>query len=374
MKITADRKTLLTALNSVSVALSSKAGVPFGGFVLLSVECNKMTLACDSIQVRAEATVECEREGEKPLIAMVSHAKLSALLQRDSVTTVLSNDDDRLKVQVGDLVAQIPLMAADGFPNQRDSNEQIAFVSLEGKTFGYAMAIACGCAGDGLTHRWNAGVLIQDDGKNLTIAAGDGKKFSRIAMPSSDSVFQTVLPAEFARSITSTLSASESLTMFVFNKYTHFVTENLTLTVQAMDVPYSPDVLRVCAAITTACKHEVQVDRAQLLQSMQTGAAMLDSDDFGLSFRINSQPQSLVTLSKSKSNGEYQEEIPLKVEVALPRRRINHKHIIAHLRALDCEEVVLHYASDNQTPCLRITPVKHGDWSFFMPYMLPLEQ
>jgi DNA polymerase III sliding clamp (beta) subunit (PCNA family) len=93
LKITRD--SLLNALNSVSVALSSKCGNPYGLFVLLKTDGNTLTVIADSIQLRAEATATCEvvEQGS----ALISHGKLAALLQRQGDTVTLSSDDKRLR-------------------------------------------------------------------------------------------------------------------------------------------------------------------------------------------------------------------------------------------------------------------------------------
>lgn len=370
MKLKAKRKTLLDALNSVAVGLSNKSGNPYGVFVLIAATKDSATLTTDSIQLRAEATAKCKVLTSGTVL--VHHGKLASLLSRDAEDVELSVEGERLSVVVGGVSGFIPLMAADSFPAARGDEEQKAFIPVDGKSFGYSLALACGCAGDGTQHTWNSGVLIQDDGKNLMLISGDGRQFMRIALPTSDCTFQTVLPAKLTRSAVNAISVAESATLFIHEKSTRIVTESVTLIIQAMDTQYSPDVARACNRITDACTSRIVANRGELLKALQAGCDQLDADDYGLSFNLVKDPQSLVVQARSKSNGEYRESIALKVDQPLPRRRINHTLIIPHLRSLDCEDVALCYTTNKDTPGFRVHDAKCDAINYFTAYMLPL--
>jgi len=360
--MTLNRQKLLNALNSVAVALSSKGSNPYGSFVLLTTLNDTLTITADSIDIRAEATIECPES--KPGSLLVSHAKLVALLNRNvenvELEAVGSQPDkftyERLKITVGGSTSLIPLMPAEAFPAPRPDENQKAFVILDNAAFTNSLTVVCPFAGNGLTHAWDIALSIQDDGKDMLMLACDGKQFARIVQATSGTPFSLAIPAKIIRSIVSTVAASESLTMAVFDKSVRFELDGLTLQLRLCDLQYPENVRQVCERMDKGCNHSVTVDRASLVSELQIASAQVERDEDGVGICITEKPQALTVYAKSKSSAEHSASIETKVAVGLERRRINVQNVVAYLRSLDCERVRLSYEPEWVEPGCKLTP------------------
>jgi DNA polymerase III sliding clamp (beta) subunit (PCNA family) len=332
MNLKIQRSHLLNALNTVHPAIAGKH--PFAGFVLLSAKDGKLTVIADSIQIRAEATVDCEVA--EPGSAVVAQAKLMPWVQRDFAWLELKMDKDRLKIIAEGVEARLPTMAADDFVPSRTCGDQKAFVVLDGPAFAKCVNIAAATAGDGPQQDWNSSVCLKDDGAEMRVIATDGKELAFIALPTSGETFSVAIPATSLKAITKPCEAAESLTMAVFEKFTRFDADGAVFYLAESATEYSDLPERIIPDYEGKLTGQVIVNREALLQALSGAAAMMDRDEWKVF--IEPTANALVVSAEGKSS----ESIPVKCEPA-PEKRVAHANLIAHLRLLDCENIVLRY-------------------------------
>jgi DNA polymerase III sliding clamp (beta) subunit (PCNA family) len=355
-----DRQLLVNALNSVAVASSTK-GHPYGNYILLTPHGSDLSIACDSLQLRAEAAFGVDGEN-LPGPALVPFDKLAALLQREVENVELAVDGDSLRVGCGKL-STIP---AENFPAHRITKTPTAFLTLP-EGFSKRLHLACGCAGDGTRHIWDSGVLITDDGANLAIYAGDGRQFFRSHLQTTATRFKTLLPAKLVRPIANLID-SDGATMAVYDNGVKFDTEAVTLFVQAMDNEYGP-VAKLATQVDPSLKNQVRVNRHELLEAIQIGAAMLEVDEFGLTLEMSAEAKAVVVESVSKVNNHYRQEVATKVEAGMPARTVNHQMVIPYLRSLGTDEIVLNYDADPKAPVMRVDGVGLDGVGWYVGFM-----
>lgn len=354
MKITLNRKNLLTALDAVSPGVTVTTTAPEMQYVLLAVRGNVLALRTQSHGLGAIADVTGTGTGDGQTV--VSHSLLCAMLQSNSEDVELELVGNELKLRSGKTKAGIPASDPTKFTAAINVDDG-AFLATPGKQLAELLATACAAAGDSKSSRaWHEGVLLQSCPDGIKILSGDGKQFSKAFMPERASKdFAVVVPGKSLRSILSHISESESVSVSCTEKGVEVNCEAGSFKLTALDVKYPP-VETVSDRFDSDCKNHATVSREALLHSLRMASVLTTTLDYNVKIAVDG---GLHVTSERSSAGQYEDTVPVQGSPQILKPTgINHRNFIAHLQSLNCANVTLWYYDD--ALAIRVTPAEPG--------------
>lgn len=347
MKLTINRKALLSALGEVQCAVARTPN-PLSECVRLRVG-DSISATADCGEMRATVTIDAPA-GSEPGEVVVDFHKLMSLLSRDAETVELESKGQSLGVKLGGLRATVPGDHPSAFPSERKADGLQAYIMATSE-IGKQMVLCAINAGDGKSHAWNPGLCIEDTGSSLYICATDGRTFGVSRMDSTEcGLFRAVIAARAALPIAKRIVDADSVSFSVYPDRVSFTIDNVTIDVAQMSIPYA-NIIPTYTALTGEHVNEVTVETKRLLSAARTANAQLGIGEFAVHLRVTAAGIIVSTLSK-RTGAAYEEAIAFGKPPTNTQHyecHISPKFLITHLAELSSEFVTIGYGNDART-------------------------
>ncbi len=360
MKLTIERKELLTALNVVKSAAAINGGyrrLPILSNVLINTFDKSVEFTCTDLDLvlRAKADADIDTKGTITVPVQLLHDLVRGF-KAESLTLEMVKDDKLkvLRVKSGDSDYKLGTLPVEEFPpapRLRDAYE-IFVPQFILRSLLTATAFA---ASTDMTHYILNGSLLRVNG-NLTVAATNGRKLAvsstdeleKSSRKDRDLIVPSAAIAVLFRLLDDNEESNKKCRITTAENLVQFQIGDTVLTSNLIEGTY-PDYQRI---IPAAKGRGVALDRAELLEALQRCALISEV----CRFEFKKQTLTLHSLNRHQVVGEALETLLVSAPDT-PRATLNVTHLIEALRALDDDEIQFH-ASSAECPVLLKTADK----------------
>ena len=344
---------------SVVKALPVRSSMPVLEGVQLVVDEQGLLLRCSDLTLQKECRLAAivEEAGECVIRGRIFSDIVRKLPDGNAF---FSMDGQTLTIRCGRSVNQLQSMEYDEFPQMTfdaDDTFSLAFDREQGKRIieHTVFAVALDDA-----HPALAGVLLESEGKALSMVATDSFQFAKNTMPIEKEVPQkrVVVPGKTVAEIGRMLEEGEGTASLTFSR-THMKADmgSTVLISRLIDSDYI-DYKRI---LPKACKTRVLVDRDALIESVDRAQLVSRDGNNSVLFKIGSEN---MTVKAESVVGKVEDELTAQVMGDGLSIAFNPKFVLNVLKNVEDDKVYLECNSPIN-PCV-IRPVNSEDYFYLV--------
>ncbi len=346
---------LLNSINNVLKACSTKTTLPILECILLKASDNRLTLIGNNLELGIESTIEAEVHAEG-LIALEAKifseiirkmpGELIEISSNDSFMTAIASEKSKFQIagQSGKDFPPLPNVEKHNFCkiNQfvlKDMIRQTIFSVAQDETRPIL-----------------TGEMLQIRENNLNMVSVDGYRISYRKTPISieNSDVEVVIPGKTLAEISKILSSEEDeeVTIYFENKHVLFDLGDSKVVSRLLEGEF----LKYEQVFSSDYETKILVDKKHFLMSIER-AALISREGKKNPIKIEIDGDKMIITSNTEL-GTAREELDVELEGKELVIAFNPRYLIDALKAIDEEEVCIHFIS-SLTPCI-IKP-KEGD-------------
>lgn len=350
MKFTAERESLLTALQAVIGVVERRQTMPILANVLLSVEKGKLSITATDLEVElvASAVIKSTAEGT----ITVPGRKLLDICRSlpPELTLTFAQDRDKLTVKAGRSRFVLATLPAADFPVIDELAQQRSLSLAQADLRRLLDKTHFSMAQQDVRYYLN-GMLLETDGKMLRTVATDGHRLALCEMdlPTKSAAQQVIIPRKGVLELQRLLGTEGNVDMTIGSNHIRAQIGDVRFTSKLIDGRF-PEYGRV---IPAAPPKMVVADREMLRGALQRTSILANEKYRGIRLALKKD-----TMTIQAHNPE-QEEAEEQVEVAYRGEELevgfNVGYLLDALAAVDGNEVEIG-VSDGNSSCLVRAP------------------
>ena len=350
MKFSAERESLLAALQSVIGVVERRQTMPILANLLLSAESGKLSITATDLEVELVASTEIKSAADSRVT--VPGRKLLDICRSlpEGATLTFSQDGDKLTVKAGKSRFVLATLPASDFPvidelaqQQSLKLPQADFKRLLDKTH-FSMAQ------QDVRYYLN-GMLLETDGKMLRTVATDGHRLALCEMdlPSKATGQQVIIPRKGVLELQRLLGTEGDVQITIGSNHVRAQIGDVRFTSKLIDGRF-PEYSRV---IPAASPKAIVADREMLRSALQRTSILANEKYRGIRLALKKNSMTLQAHNPEQEEAEEQVEVSYKgdeLEVGF-----NVSYLLDALAAVDGNEVEIG-VTDGNSSCLVRAP------------------
>jgi len=350
MKFSAERESLLAALQSVIGVVERRQTMPILANLLLSAESGKLSITATDLEVELVASTEIKSAADSRVT--VPGRKLLDICRSlpEGATLTFSQDGDKLTVKAGKSRFVLATLPASDFPvidelaqQQSLTLPQADFKRLLDKTH-FSMAQ------QDVRYYLN-GMLLETDGKMLRTVATDGHRLALCEMdlPSKATGQQVIIPRKGVLELQRLLGTEGDVLITIGSNHVRAQIGDVRFTSKLIDGRF-PEYSRV---IPAASPKAIVADREMLRSALQRTSILANEKYRGIRLALKKNSMTLQAHNPEQEEAEEQVEVNYKgdeLEVGF-----NVSYLLDALAAVDGAEVEIG-VTDGNSSCLVRAP------------------
>jgi DNA polymerase-3 subunit beta len=350
MKFSAERESLLAALQSVIGVVERRQTMPILANLLLSAESGKLSVTATDLEVELVASTEIKSAADSRVT--VPGRKLLDICRSlpEGATLTFSQDGDKLTVKAGKSRFVLATLPASDFPvidelaqQQSLKLPQVDFKRLLDKTH-FSMAQ------QDVRYYLN-GMLLETDGKMLRTVATDGHRLALCEMdlPSKATGQQVIIPRKGVLELQRLLGTEGDVQITIGSNHVRAQIGDVRFTSKLIDGRF-PEYSRV---IPAASPKAIVADREMLRSALQRTSILANEKYRGIRLALKKNSMTLQAHNPEQEEAEEQVEVSYKgdeLEVGF-----NVSYLLDALAAVDGTEVEIG-VTDGNSSCLVRAP------------------
>jgi DNA polymerase-3 subunit beta len=350
MKFSAERESLLAALQSVIGVVERRQTMPILANLLLSAESGKLSVTATDLEVELVASTEIKSAADSRVT--VPGRKLLDICRSlpEGATLTFSQDGDKLTVKAGKSRFVLATLPASDFPvidelaqQQSLKLPQADFKRLLDKTH-FSMAQ------QDVRYYLN-GMLLETDGKMLRTVATDGHRLALCEMdlPSKATGQQVIIPRKGVLELQRLLGTEGDVQITIGSNHVRAQIGDVRFTSKLIDGRF-PEYSRV---IPAASPKAIVADREMLRSALQRTSILANEKYRGIRLALKKNSMTLQAHNPEQEEAEEQVEVSYKgdeLEVGF-----NVSYLLDALAAVDGTEVEIG-VTDGNSSCLVRAP------------------
>lgn len=344
-----NKNELMSAINTVSKALSSRTPHPLLEGVYLSCSNHTLLLICSdgSLQIETSIPVDMTNGGEIVLPGRLFFEIIRKL--PDDMITIEQNDDtvQSIHIHCRQSKATIQGFAAEEYPKMQPLSSEKK-IEISQPLLREMIRQTIFATAQDETRPILTGVLFEMMPSSLRLVALDGY---RLAIRTENAIvhdeFSAIFPAstlnEIAKTLTDDMETSVTITFSQSNAQLDFGTTRIH------SVLLNGDYMKYTQIFPKEQSTIVHVNRKALLNAIERTALMArESNNNLIKFSINNES---IHLSANSEMGDAQEEISINMSGVELEIAFNARYMQDVLSRLDDEEILMRFHT-NVTPCV----------------------
>ena len=364
MKFSAERESLLAALQSVIGVVERRQTMPILANLLLSAEQGKLSVTATDLEVElvASATIKSNVDGR----VTVPGRKLLDICRSlpEEVTLTLSQDGDRMTVKAGKSRFVLATLPAADFPVIDELAQQQSLKIAQADLRRLLDKTHFSMAQQDVRYYLN-GMLLETDGKMLRTVATDGHRLALCEMdlPSNSGSQQVIVPRKGVLELQRLLGTEGDVQITIGSNHIRAQIGDVRFTSKLIDGRF-PEYSRV---IPSAPPKSVVADREVLRSALQRTSILANEKYRGIRLALKKDQMTLQAHNPEQEEAEEQVEVTYKgdeLEVGF-----NVGYLLDALAAVDGSEVEIG-VTDGNSSCLVRAPGKTSARYVVMPMRL----
>ncbi len=350
MKFSAERESLLTALQSVIGVVERRQTMPILSNVLLSAQGSKLSITATDLEVELVATTAIKSGTDGRLT--VPGRKLLDICRSlpEGVTLAFSQDGERLTVKAGRSRFVLATLPAADFPTIEELAQQQSLKLPQADLRRLLDKTHFSMAQQDVRYYLN-GMLLETDGKMLRTVATDGHRLALCEMdlPSKAAGQQVIVPRKGVLELQRLLGTEGDVEVTVGSNHIRAQIGDVRFTSKLIDGRF-PEYGRV---IPAAPPKAVIADREVLRAALQRTAILANEKYRGIRLALKKNTMTLQAHNPDQEEAEEQVEVSYKgdeLEVGF-----NVGYLLDALAAVDGNEVEIG-VTDGNSSCLVRAP------------------
>jgi len=349
MKFSADRESLLTALQSVIGVIERRQTMPVLANVLFSSANGKLSLTATDMEVEllAATQVNMEQAGDVTLPGRKFVDIVKALPDRAMIS--VSVDGDRATVRSGKSRFTLATLPASDFPTIDDIGERQRIKLPQGELRKLIDRTHFSMAQQDVRYYLN-GLLFELDGKNARAVATDGHRLaiSQIELATAEAAnAQVIVPRKAVLELQRIAGGQGDVEIAIGSNHIRIQFGDIRFTSKLIDGRF-PDYSRV---VPVNPPRTVQASRDALRAALHRTAILSNEKFRGI--RLALKPGALVLQAHNPEQEEAEEEIELPYEGEELEIGFNVNYLMDALAAVETAEVELGFTDSNSSCLLR---------------------
>jgi DNA polymerase-3 subunit beta len=350
MKFSAERESLLAALQSVIGVVERRQTMPILANLLLSADQGKLSVTATDLEVElvATATIKSGVDGR----LTVAGRKLLDICRSlpDEVTLTFTQDGDKLTVKAGRSRFVLATLPATDFPVIDELAQQQGLTIAQADLRRLLDKTHFSMAQQDVRYYLN-GMLLETDGKMLRTVATDGHRLALCEMdlPSKETGQQVIVPRKGVLELQRLLGTEGDAQITIGSNHIRAQIGDVRFTSKLIDGRF-PEYGRV---IPSAPAKAVVADRETLRAALQRTAILANEKYRGIRLALKKNSMTLQAHNPEQEEAEEQVEVNYKgdeLEVGF-----NVGYLLDALAAVDGNEVEIG-VTDGNSSCLVRAP------------------
>jgi DNA polymerase-3 subunit beta len=350
MKFSAERESLLAALQSVIGVVERRQTMPILANLLLSADQGKLSVTATDLEVELVATAEIKSGADGRLT--VPGRKLLDICRSlpEGVTLTFSQDGDKLTVKAGRSRFVLATLPAADFPTIEELAEQQSLKLPQADLRRLLDKTHFSMAQQDVRYYLN-GMLLETDGKMLRTVATDGHRLALCEMdlPNKATGQQVIVPRKGVLELQRLLGTEGEVEVTIGSNHIRAQIGDVRFTSKLIDGRF-PEYSRV---IPAASPKAVIADREILRAALHRTAILANEKYRGIRLALKKNSMTLQAHNPEQEEAEEQVEVTYKgdeLEVGF-----NVGYLLDALAAVDGNEVEIG-VTDGNSSCLVRAP------------------
>jgi DNA polymerase-3 subunit beta len=350
MKFSAERESLLAALQSVIGVVERRQTMPILANLLLSVEQGKLSVTATDLEVELVATAVIKSGADGRIT--VPGRKLLDICRSlpEESTLTFTQDGDKLTVKAGKSRFVLATLPASDFPVIEELAQQQGLQLAQADLRRLLDKTHFSMAQQDVRYYLN-GMLLETDGKMLRTVATDGHRLALCEMdlPSKAAAQQVIVPRKGVLELQRLLGTGGDVQITIGSNHIRAQIDDVRFTSKLIDGRF-PEYGRV---IPAAPPKAVVADRETLRSALQRTAILANEKYRGIRLALKKNSMTLQAHNPEQEEAEEQVEVNYKgdeLEVGF-----NVGYLLDALAAVDGNEVEIG-VTDGNSSCLVRAP------------------
>ena len=350
MKFSAERESLLAALQSVIGVVERRQTMPILANLLLSAEQGKIAITATDLEVELVAHAEIKSSADGKLT--VPGRKLLDICRSlpDGVTLTFTQDKDKVTVKAGKSRFVLATLPAADFPVIDELAQQQSLQLAQADLRRLLDKTHFSMAQQDVRYYLN-GMLLETDGKMLRTVATDGHRLALCEMdlPSKAESQQVIIPRKGVLELQRLLGTEGDVQITIGSNHIRAQIGDVRYTSKLIDGRF-PEYSRV---IPAASPKAVVADREMLRSALQRTSILANEKYRGIRLALKKDSMTLQAHNPEQEEAEEQVEVNYKgdeLEVGF-----NVGYLLDALAAVDGNEVEIG-VTDGNSSCLVRAP------------------
>jgi DNA polymerase-3 subunit beta len=350
MKFSAERESLLTALQSVIGVVERRQTMPILANLLLTAEQGRLSITATDLEVELVASAEIKSGADGQLT--VPGRKLLDICRSlpEGLTLTFTQENDRLTVKAGKSRFVLATLPAADFPVIDELAQQQTLELAQADLRRLLDKTHFSMAQQDVRYYLN-GMLLETDGKMLRTVATDGHRLALCEMdlPSKAGVQQVIVPRKGVLELQRLLGTEGDVQITIGSNHIRAQIGEVRFTSKLIDGRF-PEYSRV---IPAAPPKAIVADREMLRSALQRTSILANEKYRGIRLALKKNSMTLQAHNPEQEEAEEQVEVSYKgdeLEVGF-----NVGYLLEALAAVDGNEVEIG-VTDGNSSCLVRAP------------------
>ncbi len=312
MKFTAEKKSLLDGLQTISGAVANKSTLPILTNIILETEDETLKLVATDLEVSIETHVEANIEisGSCTIPAKKLRRLVKELPSPETEILFEITDDSKaeLRIQETSSSFSMPVLDREEYPDLPSVDEGINF-SVDVQELNHILDHSTFAAGSDTSRSYLCGVFFDLDGENMSVVATDAHRLAlhETEIQGNDESLNLLVPTKASKELTKILrdSEDEDLQVTSDEQLVRFETSNTRMVSRLIDEDF-PDYDQV---IPDDYQKRVSVNRDRFLDAVKRVSLMADEKTRRLLLDV--EPSRLTVRAESSEEGGGEESLEI---------------------------------------------------------------
>jgi len=364
MKFSADRETLLVALQAVSGVIERRQTMPILANLLLVISDGRLAITATDLEVELVTNVDVKADSEGSVT--VAGRKLLDICRSlpEGTTLVFSQDGDRVTVKAGRSRFVLATQPAGDFPLIDELQQQQKFTISQADLRRLLDKTHFSMGQQDVRYYLN-GMLLETDGTMLRTVATDGHRLAlcEVGLASKASGQQVIVPRKGVLELQRLLGTEGEVQITIGSNHIRAHIGDVRFTSKLIDGRF-PEYGRV---IPAAPPRTVVADREALRAALQRTAILANEKYRGIRLALKKNQLTLQAHNPEQEEAEEQVEVNYRgddLEVGF-----NVSYLLDAIAAIDGNEVELG-VTDGNSSCLVRSPGASSNRYVVMPMRL----
>jgi DNA polymerase III subunit beta len=368
MKFSCLQENLLKGLQTVSKAVPTKGSLPILSNILFSAEDGKLRLSATNLETAITTFVPCsvQEDGAITIPAKLIREFVSNL----SPGTMSAHLNGHvLNITANKAKSKFNGVGAEEFPELPSFTDKTKYIELDPKVFSDAVSYVAFASGVDDSRPIFTGVLLNCDGKTLTIASTDGFRLSEkiIKLTKSCDPFSTIIPAKTLLEVSRVFATSVEPLKFALSDTENlalFKSEDTTIATRVLDGEY-PDYKRI---IPSEKNMTATFLTSEFLEAVKLTNVFAKEGNNAVKLRFD--PEGIIKVtSLAEEAGEHISEFTGEIEGEITEVAFSSKYLLDYLNNIKTENIKFS-TKGNVSPCIFTSDTLEDFLHIIMPMQI----